>query len=40
MDHVLYQIFKIVLNVFLKKHGEKTVNLSIRIYINKKLNDI
>ena len=36
MDHFLYQIFKIIF----KKHGEKTVNPSIRIYINKTENRI
>ena len=35
MGHILYQIFKIILNIYLKKCGEKTVNPSIRIYINK-----
>ena len=36
MYHILYQIFKIILNIYLKKrHGEKTVNPSIRIYLNK-----
>ena len=30
-----YQIFKIILNISLKKLGEKTVNPSIRIYVNK-----
>ena len=34
MDHILYQIFKIILNI-LKRHGEKTDNPSIRIYVNK-----
>ena len=34
MDHILYQILKIVLNLYLEKHGEKTDNPSIRIYIN------
>ena len=34
MDHILYQIFKISLDI-LRKHGEKTNNLSIRKYINK-----
>ena len=33
VDHILYQIFKIILNI-LKKHGE-TVNPSIKIYIKK-----
>ena len=40
MDHILYQIFKIILNIFKKKHGEKTVNSSIRIYVNKIENKI
>ena len=35
MDHILYQIFKIILNISLKKHAEKTVNPSLKIYINK-----
>ena len=35
MDHILYQVFKIILNIFKKKHGEKTVNPLIKIYINK-----
>ena len=35
MDHILYQIFKIILNIFKKKHGEKTVNPLIKIYITK-----
>ena len=35
MDHILYEIFKIILNIYYKKHGEKTVNASLRIYINK-----
>ena len=34
IHHILYQIFKIILNIS-KKHGEKTDNLSIRTYINK-----
>ena len=40
MDHILYQIFKIILNIYLKKHGKKTVNSSIRIYTNKIENGI
>ena len=32
-DHILYQIFKIILSI-LKKHGEKTDNPSIRTYVN------
>ena len=35
MDHILYQIFKINLNISKTKHGEKTDNISIIIYINK-----
>ena len=37
MDHILYQIFKIILNIeyIFKKHGKKTVNPSIRIYANR-----
>ena len=34
MDHILYQIFEVILNIF-KKHGEKTDNPSIITYINK-----
>ena len=34
MDHILYQIFKNILNVSLKKHKTVTDNPSIRIYIN------
>ena len=34
MDHILYQIFKVILNN-LKKHEKVTDNPSIRIYINK-----
>ena len=35
MGHILYQMFKIILSISLKKHGEKTSNPAIRIYINK-----
>ena len=31
----LYQIFEIMLSIFLKKHGGKTDNPSIGIYVNK-----
>ena len=34
IDHILYQIFKIILNISSKTLGEKTVNHSIRIYVN------
>ena len=35
MDLILCQIFKIVLNIYKKQHGEKNVSPLIRIYINK-----
>ena len=35
MDHILYQTFKIILNIYLKKHGEKAIYCSIEIYGNK-----
>ena len=35
MDHILYQIFKIILSIFKKKHEEKIDNPSIRICVNK-----
>ena len=34
MDHILYQIFKIILSIF-KKHEKSIDNPSIRIYLNK-----
>ena len=34
MDHIINQIFKIILNIYLKKHQEKTAYPSIRICIN------
>ena len=40
IDCILYQIFKIILNIFKKKHGEKTNNPSIRKCINKLENKI
>ena len=40
MDCVLYQIFKISLSKLKKKHGEKTDDSSIRVYINKIENKI
>ena len=40
MDHMLNQIFKIILNTYEKEDGVKTVNPSIRIYINKIENKI
>ena len=35
MNHILYEIFKIILDIKKKKHGEKSLNPSIRICINK-----
>ena len=35
MDHILYQIFKIILNIFKKKHGQNIDNPSAKIYVNK-----
>ena len=35
IGYILYHIFKIILNIYLKKHGEKTVNTSMRVYANK-----
>ena len=40
MDQFLYQIFKIILNISLKKHETVTGNLSIMIYVDKKENRI
>ena len=35
MGLILYQIFKIILSIFKKKHMESVDNLSIQIYVNK-----
>ena len=35
MDHILYQIFKIIFKKFFKKPGEKTNNTSMKIFVNK-----
>ena len=35
MDHSLYQMFKIIFSIFLKKYNEKIDNPSIRIYVHK-----
>ena len=40
MDPILCQIFKITLNISLKRHGEKINNPSIRRYVNKIENSI
>ena len=40
MNNILYQIFKIILNISLKKHGEKADNLSIKIYLKETENRI
>ena len=39
IDHILYQIFKIILNISLK-NMEKNDNPSVRIYVNKMANSI
>ena len=39
MDHILYQTFKTILNIF-KKNGEKIDNPLIKIYVNKMKNRI
>ena len=37
LDHLLHQILKLILNISLKKHGEKISdnNISTKIYVNK-----
>ena len=35
MDHIQSKIFKIILNIFKKKHSEGVDNPSIRIYVNR-----
>ena len=35
MDHILYQIFKIIFDYIIEKHEAMTDNSPIRIYINK-----
>ena len=35
MDHIPYQIFKIILSILKKKHNGNIDNTSVRIYINK-----
>ena len=40
MDRILYQIFKIILNTFIKKHGENTDKTSGQIYVNKTENTV
>ena len=40
VDQILYKVFKIILSIFKKKHGEKTDSPSIRIYISKVENRI
>ena len=35
IDHIPYQIFKIILSIFKKNHGENIDNHSIGIYVNK-----
>ena len=40
MDRILYQIFKIILNISLKKHKRVAENPSIKIYVHKLENRI
>ena len=35
MDRILYHIFKIIVSIFLKKHGEDIDKPSVQIYVNK-----
>ena len=35
MDHIQYQIFKIIFNIFKKKHSESVDNPPTRIYVNR-----
>ena len=35
MDRIQYQIFKIILSIFKKKHGEDIDKPSVQIYVNK-----
>ena len=35
MDHILYQIFKIIFSLFKKKHGENIDKSPVKIYVNK-----
>ena len=39
-DYILYLLFKTILSISLKKHGENTDNPSIKIYANKIENGI
>ena len=36
----LYQIFKIILSIFKKKHGENIDKQSVHIYVNKSENRV
>ena len=36
MNHILYQIFRIILTLSYKKYGGKTINPSINTYVKKK----
>ena len=35
MDRILYQIFKIILSIFLKKHGKNIDKPLVQIFVNK-----
>ena len=37
MDRILYQIFKIILTIFKKKHGEDIDKPSVQVYVNKNM---
>ena len=40
MDRIQYQIFKIILSIFKKKHGDDIDKPSVQIYINKIENSV
>ena len=40
MDHILFQIFKIILNELIEKHENIADNTSVQIYSNKTKNSI
>ena len=37
MDLILYQIFRIILTIFKKKHGEDIDKPSVQVYVNKNM---
>ena len=40
MDHIQYQIFKIILSIFLKKHSESVDDPPIEVFVSKNENRI